>query len=662
MWPLALLTPYIPGLPRPTPGGVPWRQELLIALLLCATFVLLVRRSLTRNTEPLLIHRSDFPILLPASLLTLWTAASALWAIHPYKALYQALTWGLYLLFFVLMRRVTSRPTILRSSLRTLTVVICVLSLACIINFLAIPADVTSPLVSSFRYFSGFGEMMAIAIPVFAALTLHLRNTRLALLCGATAVLAWVSTIQAMERAPIIGAFSGLLILAIGTIVLPNCRTHGFARAALLTVVLLLAAAIHLTSSPLTPGRASAANRLQSTTIDDANFKVRFLYWGIALEMLRARPLTGIGASNYEDVYPDARSQFSAPRLDNPLVAVHEEMLVRSPHNQYIQVLAELGLIGFVLFSWFCAALCLIFWRALSRSPQPTLALGAGAGMFAFALSSMTSVNSFQWLGGGLMFFFGASIVAHAATAGHISRAPSDYPRNNETTVVRSPIFVRTARACALFATLVMLYNTGTRAMNATTEGAAEVSPDPVRAEQLYRAALWWDATDATTHYNYGTMLYHSKRAKEAVPYLAYAVSRGFNTSASYAFLAAAETESGDVDAAERTYAYAVKVYPRSVFLRARHAAALTEVGKAQEAEAELTAALAINERAARGWQQLITFGADAATHTARTDASIAFPGELQPEECVQLTISEIERRSGIVPAAKHFSAFPRGR
>ena len=114
--------------------------------------------------------------------------------------------------------------------------------------------------------------------------------------------------------------------------------------------------------------------------------------------------------------------------------------------------------------------------------------------------------------------------------------------------------------------------------------------------------------------------------------------------------------------ASERTYAYAVGVYPRSIFLRARHAAELREVGKTQEAEAELTAALAMNERAARGWQQLISFGADAAAHAARADESIAFPGELHPEECVQLTISEIERRTGIVPAAKHFSAFPRGR
>ncbi|MDQ3917158.1 MAG: hypothetical protein M3348_01535, partial [Acidobacteriota bacterium] len=46
LWPLALVFPFVPGLPRPTNGGLTWRQEGLVALLLCAAFAFLWRRAL----------------------------------------------------------------------------------------------------------------------------------------------------------------------------------------------------------------------------------------------------------------------------------------------------------------------------------------------------------------------------------------------------------------------------------------------------------------------------------------------------------------------------------------------------------------------------------------------------------------------------------------
>jgi hypothetical protein len=62
---------------------------------------------------------------------------------------------------------------------------------------------------------------------------------------------------------------------------------------------------------------------------------------------------------------------------------------------------------------------------------------------------------------------------------------------------------------------------------------------------------------------------------------------------------------------------------------------------------------VSLDERAARGWQQLISFGSDAALLAARADARIAIPGELSPEDCVRVIILETERRLGIIPRSK---------
>ena len=107
-----------------------------------------------------------------------------------------------------------------------------------------------------------------------------------------------------------------------------------------------------------------------------------------------------------------------------------------------------------------------------------------------------------------------------------------------------------------------------------------------------------------------------------------------------------AESNAGELDAAERTLSEGVRVYPRSVFLRARHAAALRRLGRYREADMEMTAALLLDSRAARGWQRLIEDDIDAAIVAAKRDPSaVAMPGELQPEDAVFAVLEENERR-----------------
>jgi hypothetical protein len=106
-----------------------------------------------------------------------------------------------------------------------------------------------------------------------------------------------------------------------------------------------------------------------------------------------------------------------------------------------------------------------------------------------------------------------------------------------------------------------------------------------------------------------------------------------------------AESNAGEPEAAERTLALAVRVYPRSVFARVRHAAALRRLGRVGEAGMEMSAALLIDSKAARGWEQLIENDIDAAADAARRDHGIRRPGELLPSDAVLAVLQENERR-----------------
>jgi predicted Zn-dependent protease len=129
---------------------------------------------------------------------------------------------------------------------------------------------------------------------------------------------------------------------------------------------------------------------------------------------------------------------------------------------------------------------------------------------------------------------------------------------------------------------------------------------------------------------------------------LRYAVARGYNSSVCYAYLAAAEAGAGELPAAAQTLGEAVRVYPRSVFLRVRHAAALVESGREAEANEEYAAALLLDSRMARGWRQLICFGRNAAKTAAFHDKGIAMAGELSPESCIFAVLDENDRRKPV--------------
>ena len=638
LWPLALLAPYVQGLPRPFPSGSSWRQEIIITLLLSVTLALLVKRFWNHKTFSLQLHRVEAYWLLPAICFALWNGASVLWAIYPEAALHQAFAWGALLLFFMLVRRGLARPRILRASLIILACAVWTLSIACMMEYWGTISEEAVRTGVQFRYFGGFGEVIAVTIPIFTALALRLKRSRQAALCAATAAVAWLALLQALERAPIIGAGVALITLALLSLVSKQHRPRSIKRVALVLAAFITVTLLQALPSPLTSGRISPFARLQSTSTQEANTRVRFLFWGIGSEMLRARPLTGVGANNYASAYAQARAAFSNAHPDSSLVNMHEEMTAERAHSEYVQIVAELGLVGFVLFALFGVALIRAAWLALKQTGSP-LVPGAVCGMLAFALSSGASSFSFRWMGSGLVFFFAAAIVSRFAAPAALSRP---------LTIRLTPVSLRLATGNAFLLAALMFYSSGTKAMSSVFHGLALRSREAGAAESRFQTALAWSEQEPGTHFNYGMMLYGTGRPSEALPHLRYGVERGLNTSFHYSYLSSAESAAHEWSAAERTLARAVGVYPRSVFLRVRHATALAEAGMMDEARREYARALALDERVARGWWHLINRGFDEAKRASHEDSGIAFAGELYPENCIVPTMSLYKQRAPV--------------
>jgi len=148
---------------------------------------------------------------------------------------------------------------------------------------------------------------------------------------------------------------------------------------------LLLAAALVVTFGLIAwIGGSEIASRIgkihEHLRAEEATGRVQILKDGIG--MARARPITGWGLGAFPIVYPHFRSFYT-------------DLFVNEAHNDYLQVLIEMGVPGFALVVWFLIAL---YRRGMHRLPSESrmsvsLRLAALAACTGILAHSFTDFN-----------------------------------------------------------------------------------------------------------------------------------------------------------------------------------------------------------------------------------------------------------------------------
>lgn len=108
----------------------------------------------------------------------------------------------------------------------------------------------------------------------------------------------------------------------------------------------------------------------------------RPVIWRDALEMFKANPLAGVGLGAFATAYP------VYGQGDGSVV-------IAQAHNDYLQILADAGVIGLALAVWFVVLVFQQVARGVkSRDPLvAALALGSGGGLFAMLVHSLVDFN-----------------------------------------------------------------------------------------------------------------------------------------------------------------------------------------------------------------------------------------------------------------------------
>jgi O-antigen ligase len=122
--------------------------------------------------------------------------------------------------------------------------------------------------------------------------------------------------------------------------------------------------------------------RMSNDPLTTSGVMDRQSVWGDTLAMFRSHPLFGIGLGAFETVYPIYGRG-------------NGTFLIQFAHNDYLQILADAGMVGGALALWFVASLARALSVALKFSDRlmSGLALGSGAGIFALLIHSVFDFN-----------------------------------------------------------------------------------------------------------------------------------------------------------------------------------------------------------------------------------------------------------------------------
>jgi O-antigen ligase len=603
---LVMLVPIIPLAPWLQTFVHPWRPELAASLFLLGFLVWGYRSVRFRGFLSGIEKAELLAIILPCAAFITWSFLSAFYAVSWRSAMHHTLVWSIYLVFFLFLRHFLNRSADARTVIVAPVAAVLVIALPGVIEYYT-SVNTGDPTTIGIRY-SKYAEMLNTLFPVILAFTLRLKG-RAFWLGAVTVVLMWLFAIGSLSRAAVGLYIAGTVLMAIAIFAVRRFRHY---RGRFAVLALLLVAVPLLLHAPAFLGSKGVplVDRMQDRSITEST-NVRPFFSRIAIEMVKANPFTGVGADNFGREFHKYREIYAEGHRDDRNLSIAEAEIPERAHNEFMQIAAELGIPGIVLFGWFMAGIAWMFFRVLKKRFRVSLVtMGAFAGMALFFASSMVTSYSFRILQNGFVFF----VVLGFAAKGLLSSKAGAGARRADGT---GPAFMKLGFSAALLCCCLLAALSVSRAAGAWYgyKAAGALSIDDASAS--FSRSYILDDENASVYAVNGLYLFNAGKFPDAAFKFRKAIDVGRATTVDYSYLASSQSLAGDLTGAEASLAEAARIYPYSVFIRTRYAAVLKEAGKQAESDAQFDIAREIDPRQAETWRNLIENGAVAASRSS---------------------------------------------
>ncbi len=259
---------------------------------------------------------------------------------------------------------------------------------------------------SNINYFSGY---LILQLPIAALLFFKAQKPWKKGLAALTFGLIIIGLIYSRS-------FGGQIVAALETVLLLlvylgwTSKTRKTAILSGATIGFFSIALVIATSLPEDYKRKIFVNSLVpvklSRAIMDGNILSRTVYWRVAWEIAKEKPLTGTGSLTFGAVYPYYKS-----KIEDNLKLRYIQKSPPHAHNLYFQILSDHGWIGLIIFTgflfvWFIRVFEVI--RVADKTPFKKEALIVAIACLGFLIQNFMEVN---WLVSSFIFHFTLLII-----------------------------------------------------------------------------------------------------------------------------------------------------------------------------------------------------------------------------------------------------------
>lgn len=286
------------------------------------------------------------------------------------------------------------------------------------------------------NHFAGYMEML-IPIPIALVITRAVRG-EMRLLYGFAATMMAVAAVASLSRGGMISMAASFIFILLMSLHLPRTRTRAdrshahkgtrrspksiagsarlssFSRAAVIVLIAgALAVGVFWIGADPVINRITQGEVSSTASQRETFYASRGWVWRDTLAIISANPVLGVGLGAYGTAFSIYTKSDGALR-------------VPQAHNDYLQIVADCGVIGGALALW----LIILLFRAVRRgirSQDPLeagLALGSGAAIFAILVHSFFDFN-LQLPSNALLFLFLSSIASQVGAAAHDNEGSS---------------------------------------------------------------------------------------------------------------------------------------------------------------------------------------------------------------------------------------------
>jgi O-antigen ligase len=266
------------------------------------------------------------------------------------------------------------------------------------------------------NHFAGYMEMI-VPIPVAMVLTRAVRGER-ALFYGFAAAIMGVATIVSLSRGGMISLISGLMFVVI--LGFRPSRREQFSAgprfplllsrlAATAVIILIIGAGVWWVGADSVISRVEKIDlSIEGSSADprrETFYQSRGWIWRDTIAMIRDHWVAGVGLGAYPTVYPIYNER-------------NGSLSVNQAHNDYLQIVADCGIIGAIAAVCFVVLVSRDIRRSLGHRDRKSsaLALGCGGGIFAMLVHSLFDFN-LQLPSNALLFIVLTAVISNIGWA-----------------------------------------------------------------------------------------------------------------------------------------------------------------------------------------------------------------------------------------------------